>query len=105
MIRPAPSSRATFTASRPATPVAPCTSKASNKGNLGFDSAADLRTYKPIRRTGLTDAPVGADREGPTGVVDPAGTVHIFARGTDSALKHWYWGNGWQYDVPGTGIG
>ena len=29
MIRPAPSSRATFTASRPATPVAPCTSTVS----------------------------------------------------------------------------
>ncbi|MEW9534795.1 hypothetical protein [Microbispora sp. NPDC049125] len=30
--------------------------------------------------------------------------MQVFARGTDGSLKHWYWSNGWQYDVPGNGI-
>src|SRR5207248_7975956 len=46
----------------------------------------------------------GAGRSGPATLVDRAGMLHTFARGTDGSLKHWYWSNGWNSDVPGTGI-
>ncbi|MEW9534794.1 GH25 family lysozyme, partial [Microbispora sp. NPDC049125] len=45
-----------------------------------------------------------ADRQGPSSATDGNGALQVFARGTDGSLKHWYWSNGWQYDVPGTGI-
>ncbi|MET7748651.1 VCBS repeat-containing protein [Micromonospora sp. NPDC005367] len=59
-----------------------------NEGNLGFNSAADLRTYKPIRRTGIIDGPAG--RKGPALAHDDGdGTMTIHRwNSTGSSFTH-----------------
>ncbi|MDG4825010.1 VCBS repeat-containing protein [Asanoa sp. WMMD1127] len=59
-----------------------------NAGALGFNDADDLRTYKPIRRTGLTSGPAG--RKAPALVRDDGdGTMSIYRwNSTGSAFDH-----------------
>ncbi|WP_344057088.1 GH25 family lysozyme, partial [Microbispora corallina] len=54
--------------------------------------------------TEFAGASNAVDRQGPSSVVDASGAVQVFARGSDGSLKHWYWSNGWQFDVPGGDI-
>ncbi|SCE86602.1 Repeat domain-containing protein [Micromonospora viridifaciens] len=59
-----------------------------NAGKLGFNSASDLATYKPIRRTGLINGP--AARKGPALAHDDGdGTMTIHRwNSTGSAFDH-----------------
>ncbi|MGW2147217.1 hypothetical protein ACWCOT_23150 [Nonomuraea bangladeshensis] len=80
---------------------------ANSHGRVGDESWASMQNYRPIRYNNIVDDSAssdGFDRQGPSSAMDASGALHIFARGTDGSLKHWYWNNGWQYDVPGTGI-
>ncbi|MEV0153883.1 FG-GAP-like repeat-containing protein, partial [Micromonospora sp. NPDC050686] len=59
-----------------------------NAGKRGFNSASDLRTYKPIRRTGLTGGATA--RKGPALARDDGdGTMSIYRwNSTGSAFDH-----------------
>ncbi|GAA4605725.1 hypothetical protein BJY16_005503 [Actinoplanes octamycinicus] len=61
----------------------------SNEGNLGFNSVSDLRSYKPIRRTGLTGGVSGEKMAPALAYDDGDGTQTIYRwRSNTSSFSH-----------------